>query len=166
MYHCLKNTRHHPFLPFLKTFPPTKHRNAHFSSFAIPNPNDNPNHEPIPANFPCRSPPESPLLVPTSNITSKPPTALSCNRSPPFDSHNHNDIVSSNKIITSCIRSGDIDSALRVFNNMTVRTTVTWNSILAGYSKAPGKIKEAQQLFDRIPEKDAVSYNIMLGCYC
>lgn len=48
---------------------------------------------------------------------------------------------------------------------MTVRTTVTWNSILAGYSKQPGGVKEARQLFDRISERDVVSYNTMLACY-
>ncbi|PKI38111.1 hypothetical protein CRG98_041476 [Punica granatum] len=45
------------------------------------------------------------------------------------------------------------------------RTTVTWNSILAGYAKSPGKFREARKLFDEIPEPDSVSYNIMLSCY-
>ncbi|KAL2531986.1 Pentatricopeptide repeat-containing protein [Abeliophyllum distichum] len=46
-----------------------------------------------------------------------------------------------------------------------MRTTVTWNSILAGFSKKPGNVKQAKELFDRIPEPDTVSYNIMLACY-
>ncbi|GFZ15369.1 tetratricopeptide repeat (TPR)-like superfamily protein [Actinidia rufa] len=48
---------------------------------------------------------------------------------------------------------------------MTCRTTVTWNSILAGYRKRPGKVREARQVFDRIPEPDTVSFNTMLACY-
>lgn len=68
-------------------------------------------------------------------------------------------------MITSYIRAGDLDTALRVFENMKARTTVTWNSILAGYSKKSGKIKEALELFDKIPEPDCVSYNIMLACF-
>lgn len=48
---------------------------------------------------------------------------------------------------------------------MEIRTTVTWNSILAGFSSKPGKLKEAQDLFDKIPEPDTVSYNVMLACY-
>ncbi|KAL7167135.1 hypothetical protein ACSBR2_037749 [Camellia fascicularis] len=68
-------------------------------------------------------------------------------------------------MITSYIRSGDLDSALRVFENITVRITITWNSILAGFSKKPGKVREARQLFDRIPEPDTVSLNTMLACY-
>lgn len=46
-----------------------------------------------------------------------------------------------------------------------MRTTVTWNSILAGFSRKPGKLIEAQNLFDEIPEPDVFSYNVMLACY-
>nr|GLL44667.1 pentatricopeptide repeat-containing protein At4g16835, mitochondrial [Ipomoea trifida] len=74
-------------------------------------------------------------------------------------------IVSCNKRISSYIRSMDLDSALRVFESMAVRTTVTWNSILAGFSRKPGKFQEACEMFDKIPEPDVVSYNIMLVCY-
>ncbi|KAI3469040.1 hypothetical protein Pfo_025703 [Paulownia fortunei] len=74
-------------------------------------------------------------------------------------------IISSNKKITSYIRCGDLNSALEVFLSMKVRTTITWNSILAGFSSKPGKLKEAQDLFDKIPEPDTVSYNVMLACY-
>ncbi|KAI3454229.1 hypothetical protein Pfo_010892 [Paulownia fortunei] len=48
---------------------------------------------------------------------------------------------------------------------MKARTMVTWNSIPAGFSSKPGKLKEAQDLFDEIPEPDSVSYNVMLSCY-
>ncbi|KAJ4824252.1 hypothetical protein Tsubulata_027853, partial [Turnera subulata] len=48
---------------------------------------------------------------------------------------------------------------------MTVKMTVTWNSILAGYVKVRGKLRDAQELFDKIPEPDSISYNTMLACY-
>ncbi|KAJ8754379.1 hypothetical protein K2173_002830 [Erythroxylum novogranatense] len=79
--------------------------------------------------------------------------------------HNSSDVLPSNKLITSYIRSGDLESALFIFDKMDVKTIVTWNSILAGYAKRPGYIREAQQLFDKIPEPDTVSYNTMLACY-
>ncbi|XWS62041.1 hypothetical protein CRYUN_Cryun07bG0176900 [Craigia yunnanensis] len=164
MYHFLRNKRNQPTLPSLKNFPPTKHPNFPFSTFTIQNPNANPNREAVPANFASHSP-QRPYLVPTNDLTSEHPTAPSLDKSPPFDQHYHNDIISSNKIITCYIRSGDFDSALRVFDNMSVKTTVTWNSILAGYTKKHGKIIEALTLFDKIPQKDTVSYNIMLACY-
>ncbi|XP_073052148.1 pentatricopeptide repeat-containing protein At4g16835, mitochondrial [Primulina eburnea] len=76
-----------------------------------------------------------------------------------------NQIIAFNKMISSYIQYGDLDSAMKVFLSMKMRTTVTWNSILAGFSKRPGMLKEAQQLFDEIPAPDTVSYNIMLACY-
>ncbi|KAL2233001.1 UNVERIFIED_CONTAM: Pentatricopeptide repeat-containing protein, mitochondrial [Sesamum indicum] len=79
--------------------------------------------------------------------------------------HEINHVVMSNKKITSYIRRGDLNSAMEVFLNMKMRTTVTWNSILSGFSSKPGKLKEAEDLFDKIPEPDTVSYNVMLACY-
>jgi len=70
-----------------------------------------------------------------------------------------------NKIIARCVRSGDIDEALRVFQGMRAKNTVTWNSLLVGISKDPSRMMEAHQLFDEIPEPDTFSYNIMLSCY-
>ncbi|GFP95604.1 pentatricopeptide repeat-containing protein at4g16835 mitochondrial [Phtheirospermum japonicum] len=48
---------------------------------------------------------------------------------------------------------------------MKMRSTVTWNSILAGLSSKPGNLKDAQDLFDKIPEPDTFSHNVMLACY-
>ncbi|KAK7251805.1 hypothetical protein RIF29_35340 [Crotalaria pallida] len=78
---------------------------------------------------------------------------------------NHDNVIESNKLITSYVRSGDIDTALNVFEKMTLRTTVTWNSILSGFAKKHGNFEHARQLFEKIPQPNAVSYNIMLACY-
>ncbi|XP_049415493.1 pentatricopeptide repeat-containing protein At4g16835, mitochondrial [Solanum stenotomum] len=75
------------------------------------------------------------------------------------------DVVLSNKKITSFIRSGDLDSAFRVFESVKVKTVITWNSILAGFSRKYGFLEEACQLFDKIPEPNVVSYNTLLACY-
>lgn len=76
-----------------------------------------------------------------------------------------NYVISRNKRITRYIRSGDFNSALKVFEEMSVRSTITWNSILAGFSRKRGQVKEAREVFDKIPQPDTVSHNIMLGCY-
>ncbi|KAJ0733251.1 putative tetratricopeptide-like helical domain superfamily, DYW domain-containing protein [Helianthus annuus] len=93
----------------------------------------------------------------------------------PYENSNHNPIhcygndldgvKSSNRMITEYIRQGDLNSAYNVFKNMPIRTTVTWNSMLTGYSKTTGRVQDARQLFDKIPEPDIVSYNTMLNCY-
>ncbi|KAK1564971.1 hypothetical protein Q3G72_016025 [Acer saccharum] len=151
----LKITRNQlPSFPIFTTFSPIKHhKNSPLSTFTIRNPHVNQNKESIPSNFPPKT-----SLVPSNNMTPKPTTTTLSN---PQICH---EIVSSNKIITSYIRSGDLHSALRVFDNMRIKTTVTWNSMLAGYSKNRGNLKDAQQLFDKIPQPDTVSYNIMLSC--
>ncbi|CAI9095671.1 OLC1v1031666C1 [Oldenlandia corymbosa var. corymbosa] len=74
-------------------------------------------------------------------------------------------VVSLNKKITRLIRSGNLVLALEVFEKMPLRTTITWNSILAGFAKEPGKLREAQELFARMPDRDTFSYNLMLSCY-
>ncbi|WJZ82524.1 hypothetical protein VitviT2T_002278 [Vitis vinifera] len=141
---CLRNPGNQPFLLFLAIFSQSKHQNRSLSFFAIQNPHVNPNREPF-------------LPHPLPKPDSIPST--------PFGQQKSSNVISSNRVITNHIRSGDLNSALRVFESMTVKTTVTWNSMLAGYSNRRGKIKVARQLFDRIPEPDIFSYNIMLACY-
>ncbi|CAA7018089.1 unnamed protein product [Microthlaspi erraticum] len=98
--------------------------------------------------FSSSSSPESPL------VRSEPPTV-----------HDQQQIFTLNKTIASCVRSGDIDGALRVFHGMRAKNTVTWNSLLVGISKDPNRTREAHQLFDEIPQPDTFSYNIILSCY-
>ncbi|KAG8374654.1 hypothetical protein BUALT_Bualt10G0018500 [Buddleja alternifolia] len=97
------------------------------------------------------------------NADSNPHTLSSVSSPSPQVNEHH--IISSNKRITAYIRCGDLNSAMDVFLSMKMRTTVTWNSILAGFSSKPGKLKDAEELFDKIPEPDTVSYNVMLACY-
>ncbi|KAG7030155.1 Pentatricopeptide repeat-containing protein, mitochondrial, partial [Cucurbita argyrosperma subsp. argyrosperma] len=87
------------------------------------------------------------------------------NMTPRVHAQPTSDVVSLNKSITNFVRAGDLESAHKVFDKMPVRTTVTWNSILSGYTRVAGKMKEAREVFDKIPEPDSVSYNIMLACY-
>ncbi|XP_062026415.1 pentatricopeptide repeat-containing protein At4g16835, mitochondrial [Rosa rugosa] len=154
---CLRrSTRAQPSL-LLKTFPNAKNQSSSLSTITIQNPQPNQNNHPIP--------PHKTHLVSTSNMTQKLTPTQFCNESTHFDPHQFRNVIASNKLITSYIRSGDLDSALKVFEKMTVRTTTSWNSILAGYAKIPGKVKEARQLFDKIPQPDTCSYNSMLACY-
>ncbi|KAG2676315.1 hypothetical protein I3760_12G047400 [Carya illinoinensis] len=155
-----------PFVSF-SFFSVTKRRTSSFSTLTIQNPHAYPNREPIPATFSSHSPQKT-HLVPSNNLTQETNTAAATHfpKKSTFSAQpNFSDLISSNKIISSYIRAGDLDCALKVFENMAVKTTVTWNSILAGYSKKPGKMKEACEMFDRIPKPDTVSYNIMLASY-
>ncbi|KAK4794227.1 hypothetical protein SAY86_012221 [Trapa natans] len=102
-----------------------------------------------------------PLLRGDASSSSSSSSARSCHRR----SNSHDEILASNREIARHVREGDMGSARRVFDAMKVKTTVTWNSLLAGYAKIPGKFMEARKLFGEIPEPDCVSYTIMLGSY-
>ncbi|PON97888.1 DYW domain containing protein [Trema orientale] len=156
MNHLRRNTS----TQLLRIFPQAKHQTHVLSTFVVRNGDANPNKEPIPANFPTQ---RTDLVYPS--YVNEGITTVQCHKSSPLDQLGSGDIVSSNKLITRYIRFGDLGSALNVFERMVVKTTVTWNSILAGYTKKPGKMKEAQELFDKIPEPDTISYNTMLVCH-
>ncbi|XXG77925.1 hypothetical protein AAC387_Pa08g1976 [Persea americana] len=94
----------------------------------------------------------SPLL--NTNVLQRPNT----------NTRNFHPAISSNKIIRTHLRNGNLGTARQVFEKITVKTIFSWNLILTGYSK-PGMLKEALQLFERIPEPDVFSFNIMLSCY-
>ncbi|KDP39932.1 hypothetical protein JCGZ_03463 [Jatropha curcas] len=136
-------------LPCFRIFSPTKQQNS-LSTSSLPEPYSISDNN-------SSSPPKTHLL------SSSKPTVFDRTRT--LNHGKPNDVILSNQTITGYIRSGDLDSALALFNNMTVKTTVTWNSILAGYSKGRGKMKEARELFDKMPQPDTISYNTMLACY-
>lgn len=61
-------------------------------------------------------------------------------------------VILSNKTITCYIRSRDLDSALNVFTNMAVKSTVTWNSVSAGFSMKRWKLRKPKNCMLKIPE--------------
>ncbi|CAK9173295.1 unnamed protein product [Ilex paraguariensis] len=148
-------------LAFLRTFPPSTHEIETFTS-TKQDPDANSNPPTFPSTSPSHPPQQQTDVVPNSHMKLSSHVG---NEFAPFGQHGFNSVISSNNMITQYIRCGDLDSAIRIFEKMTVRTTVTWNSILAGFSKKPGRVDEARRLFDSIPEPDTVSYNIMLACY-
>ncbi|KAI7726860.1 hypothetical protein M8C21_021786, partial [Ambrosia artemisiifolia] len=69
-----------------------------------------------------------------------------------------------NTSITNYMRTGQCRSALRIFNNMTQRTSVSWNAMISGYL-LNNKFHLARQMFDKMPQRDLVSWNVMItGC--
>ncbi|PWA52216.1 hypothetical protein CTI12_AA456980 [Artemisia annua] len=72
--------------------------------------------------------------------------------------------IQCNTDITNFMRSGQCDSALRIFQTMTHRTSVSWNAMISGYL-ANNSFTLARQLFDQMPHRDLVSWNVMItGC--
>ncbi|GAB2213981.1 hypothetical protein Droror1_Dr00018311 [Drosera rotundifolia] len=71
-------------------------------------------------------------MVPINYMKPKTHGNLRSKRSPRLDHLTYKYVVPYNRMITQYVRAGDLDSALRVFDKMTARTTLTWNSSLAG----------------------------------
>jgi len=69
--------------------------------------------------------------------------------------------------VVAAVRSGDLAGAEVAFASTRVKTTATYNCLLAGYARAtgPGRLADARHLFDRIPQPDAVTYNTLLSCH-
>ncbi|KAJ8547817.1 hypothetical protein K7X08_021053 [Anisodus acutangulus] len=74
------------------------------------------------------------------------------------------DIRTANKNITNLIRNGRLNGARRLFDKLTHRNTVTWNSMISGYVQQR-EIVKARHLFDEIPQRDVVSWNLMISGY-
>ncbi|KAG5014831.1 hypothetical protein JHK85_020967 [Glycine max] len=59
------------------------------------------------------------------------------------------------------MRNGHCDLALRVFEAIPLRNSVSYNAMISGN----GRFRDARVLFDSMPENDAVSWNAMLSGY-
>ncbi|KAF9617895.1 hypothetical protein IFM89_039114 [Coptis chinensis] len=57
-----------------------------------------------------------------------------------------------------------IHSASRLFDSMSNRDSVSWNSIISGYVRV-GYVDTAHRIFDQMPMKNVVSWNIMISGY-
>lgn len=68
----------------------------------------------------------------------------------------------SNAIIDMYMKCGRREAACKVFDHMSNKTVVTWNSLIAG-SVRDGDMELAWRIFDEMPESNLVSWNTMIG---
>ncbi|KAL4350927.1 hypothetical protein HN51_033283 [Arachis hypogaea] len=74
------------------------------------------------------------------------------------------EILKWNKAISTHMRNGECDSALRLFDSMPHRTSVSYNTMISGYLRN-GHFHLATNLFDKMPQRDLFSWNVMLTGY-
>ncbi|CAN0858086.1 Pentatricopeptide repeat-containing protein At4g02750 [Linum grandiflorum] len=79
-------------------------------------------------------------------------------------SMNDSDILQWNVAISKHMRSGECNSALKVFNSMHRRSSVSYNAMISGYIMND-KFGLAKEMFDEMPERDLFSWNVMLSGY-
>ncbi|XP_071730051.1 pentatricopeptide repeat-containing protein At5g48910-like [Rutidosis leptorrhynchoides] len=64
-------------------------------------------------------------------------------------------------LVSMYSKFNDIDSARKVFNGMSEKDLITWNTLLDGYVKC-GEIRLAKELFDQMKERDVVTWTVMV----
>ncbi|URE16656.1 PPR repeat [Musa troglodytarum] len=74
------------------------------------------------------------------------------------------DVFVRNSLIAMYSKSGAVDTAKRLFDEMPDRKVIVQNAIMGMYSRC-GKIEQARKLFDGIAEKDLASWSSMIEAY-
>ncbi|KAH7663732.1 TPR-like protein [Dioscorea alata] len=69
-----------------------------------------------------------------------------------------------NRLLSLYSRSGAVDRALRVFQEIPIKNTFSYNTLLGALWKA-GHVELAHHLFDEMPQRDSVSWNSMISGY-
>ncbi|XP_039118892.1 pentatricopeptide repeat-containing protein At1g08070, chloroplastic-like [Dioscorea cayenensis subsp. rotundata] len=74
------------------------------------------------------------------------------------------DVVSWNSVIDGYVKSGALDNARKLFDEMPVRNEVSWSAIISGYV-GKGELDVARFLFDRMPMigRNVVTWNSMVS---
>jgi len=74
------------------------------------------------------------------------------------------DIFVNTNLINFYVDCGGVEQARYVFDDMTQRSVVSWNSLLAGYVKC-GDFDAARKVFEEMPVRNVVSWTTMIsGC--
>lgn len=83
-----------------------------------------------------------------------------------FDKMIVKDSVSFNSMIDGYVKSGEIGLGRELFDSMPVelRNLITWNCMICGYVQFGDKFESAWELFKEMPERDLISWNLMLDC--
>ncbi|KAL5716953.1 hypothetical protein ACHQM5_010052 [Ranunculus cassubicifolius] len=59
------------------------------------------------------------------------------------------------------VKCSKLETAQRVFDQMSVKSVVSWTAILSGYCR-DGLLEHAQKVFDEMPVRNMVSWNVMV----
>ncbi|KAK4849543.1 hypothetical protein QYF36_025997 [Acer negundo] len=71
----------------------------------------------------------------------------------------------SNRVLRDLSKSGRIDEARQLFDEITDRDEFTWNTMIAAYANS-GKLSEAKRLFDETPYKSCITWSSLISGYC
>lgn len=71
-------------------------------------------------------------------------------------------IIMANAMVNAYSKAGRVDDARQVFDQVSIRDTITWTSMIAGYCQAK-RLDEAVQVFDMMPDKDQIAWTALIS---
>lgn len=74
------------------------------------------------------------------------------------------DVFVQTALVDFYAKNGDMNSAVRVFEEMPVKDPITMNCLITGYSRS-GDVENARRLFECMPRRTSASWNSMIACY-
>ncbi|XP_006644619.1 pentatricopeptide repeat-containing protein At1g08070, chloroplastic-like [Oryza brachyantha] len=74
------------------------------------------------------------------------------------------DIFVQTALVDFYAKNGDMDCAVKVFEEMPVKDPIPMNCLITGYSKS-GDVDTARRLFDGMVRRTSASWNSMIACY-
>ncbi|EFH62199.1 pentatricopeptide repeat-containing protein [Arabidopsis lyrata subsp. lyrata] len=74
------------------------------------------------------------------------------------------DTCRSNFTVEDLLRRGQVSAALKVYDEMPHKNTVSTNTMISGYVKM-GDLSSARHLFDAMPDRTVVTWTILMGWY-
>ncbi|KAH6833296.1 Pentatricopeptide repeat superfamily protein [Perilla frutescens var. hirtella] len=83
-----------------------------------------------------------------------------------FDRMPRKDSFSYNLMIDGYVKCGMVSLARELFDIMPseMKNLVSWNTMISGYLKLENGFECAKDLFDKMPERDLVSWNLLIDC--
>lgn len=83
-----------------------------------------------------------------------------------FDRMPRKDSFSYNLMIDGYVKCGMVSLARHLFDIIPseIKNLVSWNTMMSGYLKLENGFESARDLFDKMPERDLVSWNLMIDC--
>ncbi|XAR50796.1 hypothetical protein NMG60_11005234 [Bertholletia excelsa] len=74
------------------------------------------------------------------------------------------DEVVLSSLINMYVKCGDLDNACIIFDMPSSKNKFNWTAMVTGYA-VNGRIREARELFFKMPEREVISWNAMLAGY-
>lgn len=74
------------------------------------------------------------------------------------------DLYVGTSLVDMYVKFGFLGSARKVFDEMSVRSLVSWTAVIVGYARC-GDMSEARKLFDVMPDRDIAAFNAMIDGY-